>query len=110
MKKKTNTVRFSLTPDLKHPARKESRTDMERLRRMTAAELETSIAGDPESNPEVDWGSVEAVVPPPKRLLSLRLDADVIDWFRTQGPGYQTRMNNVLRSYMQHEVGKRARG
>ena len=35
-----------------------------------------------------------------KTAISLRLDHEVLDWFRTQGPGYQTRMNAVLRAYM----------
>ena len=38
---------------------------------------------------------------PRKALLSLRIDADVIDWFRKQGPGYQSRMNALLRAYME---------
>jgi uncharacterized protein (DUF4415 family) len=37
----------------------------------------------------------------PKSLLSLRIDADVIEWFKAQGPGYQTRMNALLRAYME---------
>ena len=37
-----------------------------------------------------------------KVLLSLRIDRDTLDWFREQGPGYQTRMNAVLRAYMEH--------
>jgi uncharacterized protein (DUF4415 family) len=36
---------------------------------------------------------------PPKESLSLRLDADVVRWFKSQGPGYQTRMNAVLRAF-----------
>jgi uncharacterized protein (DUF4415 family) len=36
---------------------------------------------------------------PRKEAISLRLDADVLDWFRTRGPGYQTRINAVLRAY-----------
>ncbi|MGI8475769.1 MAG: BrnA antitoxin family protein [Thermomicrobiales bacterium] len=32
--------------------------------------------------------------------MTVRLDVDVVDWFRTGGPGYQTRMNAVLRSYV----------
>lgn len=36
---------------------------------------------------------------PPKASISLRLDADVLEWFRSQGPGYQTRMNAVLRAF-----------
>ncbi len=36
---------------------------------------------------------------PRKAAISLRLDADVLEWFRAQGPGYQTRINAVLRAY-----------
>lgn len=36
---------------------------------------------------------------PPKASIALRVDADVLEWFRTQGPGYQTRMNAVLRAF-----------
>ncbi len=36
---------------------------------------------------------------PPKASISLRLDADVLEWFKAQGPGYQTRMNAVLRAF-----------
>lgn len=35
-----------------------------------------------------------------KALLSLRIDADVIEWFKSQGAGYQSRMNALLRAYM----------
>jgi uncharacterized protein (DUF4415 family) len=37
---------------------------------------------------------------PGKTLLSLRIDSDVLEWFRAQGPGYQSRMNALLRAYM----------
>lgn len=36
---------------------------------------------------------------PRKAAISLRLDADVLEWFKAQGPGYQTRINAVLRAY-----------
>jgi uncharacterized protein (DUF4415 family) len=38
---------------------------------------------------------------PRKAAVSLRLDADVLDWFKTRGAGYQTRINAVLRAYME---------
>ncbi len=38
---------------------------------------------------------------PRKAAISLRLDAEVLDWFKAQGPGYQTRINAVLRAYME---------
>jgi uncharacterized protein (DUF4415 family) len=36
---------------------------------------------------------------PPKAAISLRVDADVLEWFKAQGPGYQTRINAILRAY-----------
>ncbi len=36
---------------------------------------------------------------PSKELISLRIDQDVIEWFKAQGPGYQTRINSVLRAF-----------
>jgi uncharacterized protein (DUF4415 family) len=36
---------------------------------------------------------------PPKASISLRLDADVLEWLKSQGPGYQTRINAILRAY-----------
>jgi uncharacterized protein (DUF4415 family) len=48
-----------------------------------------------------DW--TDAVLPEParKKLISLRVDPEVLDFFKAQGPGYQTRMNAVLQAYMQ---------
>jgi uncharacterized protein (DUF4415 family) len=40
-------------------------------------------------------------VAPKKTLLSLRIDSDVIEWFRAQGAGYQSRINALLRAYME---------
>jgi len=36
---------------------------------------------------------------PPKASISLRVDSDVLEWFKAQGAGYQTRMNAVLRAF-----------
>ena len=38
---------------------------------------------------------------PPKKQLTLRIDQDVIEFFRTQGQGYQTKINQLLRAYME---------
>jgi uncharacterized protein (DUF4415 family) len=77
---------------------------------MTEAELRDRIARDPDWRdvPE-DWHrKAEAVMSSRKKLVSVRLDADVLDWFRGQGTGYQTRMNAVLRSFMEHEKSRRS--
>ena len=43
---------------------------------------------------------LQGLVPvPPKTSIALRVDADVLEWFKAQGPGYQTRMNAVLRAF-----------
>ena len=42
---------------------------------------------------------------PFKKPIAMRLDADVLDWFQRQGPGYQTRINAALREYMDHHRG-----
>jgi uncharacterized protein (DUF4415 family) len=50
--------------------------------------------------PEDFWESATVVTPMSKRPISLRVDADVLKWFKAQGPRYQSRINAVLRSYM----------
>ncbi len=73
------------------------------------AELET-LAARPDSSidtsdlPEVtDWSQAQRgrFYRPQKHLLSLRLDADIIDWFRQGGDGYQTRINAALREFIE---------
>jgi uncharacterized protein (DUF4415 family) len=55
------------------------------------------------------WRNARIVLPTPrKKSVHLRLDADVLTWFREQGPGYLTRMNAVLRAFMEaHRAGRR---
>jgi uncharacterized protein (DUF4415 family) len=51
---------------------------------------------------ETFWDNAHVVMPPPnKASVHLRLDADVLDWFRSQGRGHLSRMNAVLRSFME---------
>jgi uncharacterized protein (DUF4415 family) len=73
-------------------------TDWARVDALTEEELEASIDHDEEG--EIDWNSVQVGFPGPKQQLTVRFDVDVIEWFKAQGPGYQTRMNAVLRSYV----------
>lgn len=53
----------------------------------------------PEEFP-VDWEKATLVEPANKQMVSLRLDADILDFFKSRGKGYQTRMNAVLRAYV----------
>jgi uncharacterized protein (DUF4415 family) len=45
---------------------------------------------------------------PRKKQLTIRVDSDVLEWYRSQGPGYQTRINALLRAYMQERRSKSA--
>lgn len=92
-------------------ARDESQTDHAYIRNLSEADLERSIADDPDwKDIPPDWHEgAELVMPGPKKLLSLRLDQEVVDWFKATGPGYQTRMNAALRAYVRarQKAGRR---
>ena len=75
----------------------EELTDWERLRREEEAGIEP--APDSEEG-EFDWSRARIVMPPPKTAISIRLDDDVLEFFKSKGAGYQTRINAVLRIYM----------
>jgi uncharacterized protein (DUF4415 family) len=66
------------------------------------SEIEAAIAADPDWAvlEPIDWSRAEVVVPPRKQAISIRLDQDLIDYFKAEGPGYQRRINAVLRSYV----------
>jgi uncharacterized protein (DUF4415 family) len=70
--------------------------------KITEAEIDAAVAADPDwaEFETVDWSQAEVVVPPRKQAISIRLDQDLIDYFKAQGPGYQRRINAVLRSYV----------
>jgi uncharacterized protein (DUF4415 family) len=58
--------------------------------------------------PETDtkfWAKAELKMPEPKRGIYLRVDPEVLNWFQKAGKGYQTRINAVLRSYMEAHKG-----
>ncbi|MFA6207659.1 MAG: BrnA antitoxin family protein [Methylocystis sp.] len=66
------------------------------------AEIDAAVAADPDwvEFETVDWSKAAVVTPPRKQAISIRLDQDLIDYFKAQGPGYQRRINAVLRSYV----------
>jgi uncharacterized protein (DUF4415 family) len=79
----------------------ERRTDWKRLRAMTDDEVHAAVVADPEINPtdEAFWKAARVVMPQPKETVTMRLDADLLAWFRRRR-GYQTRINAILRAYM----------
>ena len=67
---------------------------------MGEAEINATSPPELADLPEDFWDDAIVVTPPPKEAISIRVDQDILEWFRSQGPKYQTRMNAVLRSYM----------
>jgi uncharacterized protein (DUF4415 family) len=76
---------------------------------MSDAAVRDSSPPDLAGLPSDFWDSAVLVEPVPKQAVSLRIDEDVLDWFRQSGPRYQSRMNAVLRSYMNARSRGRAR-
>jgi uncharacterized protein (DUF4415 family) len=85
------------------------RTDWERVKAMTEEEIDEAARSDPDAQPtdEAFWEDAVLVMPAPKGAVCLRIDREVLDWFRSQGKGYQTRINEVLRAYMEAQMRKR---
>lgn len=83
-----------------------SKTNFRRLRQMKAADVRIT----PE-HPELDVKRIARVIVrrglkpvPPKASVSLRIDADVLEWFKARGAGYQTRINAVLRAFKEAAI------
>jgi uncharacterized protein (DUF4415 family) len=76
---------------------KKSVTDWQRLKTMQDGDIDT------QEMPELgdDFFDRAELHVPPKQAVTMRIDADVLTWFKEQGQGYQTRINKLLRAYMQ---------
>jgi uncharacterized protein (DUF4415 family) len=77
-------------------SKEKSKTDWDRLAKMSDKDIDYSDI------PQVDkqfFKTGKLRLPKAKPLISIRIDEDVLNWFKDQGPGYQTRINAVLRMY-----------
>lgn len=85
----------------KNTTSKKSGTDFKRLDAMDDTDIDFSDIA--EVTPEMFAKGIvrRGLKPIHKRQMTLRLDSDVIEWFKRQGQGYQTRMNALLRAYME---------
>lgn len=102
--KRSTAKRAAENKPLRRPKTGHQGTDWARLRQMSDDEADRSAARDPDNEPASrSWLDAGHLVDPVrKRAISLRLDPEVIDWFRSTGPRYQSRMNAVLRAYVEH--------
>ena len=82
---------------------KQDETDWRRVEAMTDADITQAVADDPDTFiPDAQWiGNARIVTPQAKAMVTLRLDPDVLAWFKQGGRGYQTRINAVLRAFVE---------
>ena len=92
-----------------HLERKKDETDWARVAAMTEEEIEAAARADPEWEGllDIDWSKAELVMPRRKEAISIRLDDDVLSFFKNLGSGYQTRINAVLRHFVEQARSKR---
>jgi uncharacterized protein (DUF4415 family) len=102
MAKKERIVRYSAEELAAMRRRGKTRSDWMRAAAMTDEEIERDIASDPdEAGMVVSWDKVSVELPQRKADLHMRIDRDVLDFFRKGGRGYQSRINTILRSYVE---------
>ena len=81
----------------------DDRTDWERVDALTDEEIEQAVAEDPDAELlDAEWfRTAELVVPSAEKTrINIRLDEDIVAYFKEQGRGYQTRINDVLKAYV----------
>lgn len=79
-----------------------SGTDWKRLKAMKDKDID--LSDSPELTPQMFARAIvrRGLKPVPRKAqLTLRLDSDVLEWFRKKGRGYQTQINSLLRAYME---------
>jgi uncharacterized protein (DUF4415 family) len=90
--------------------RRKGKSDWARVDALTDEDIAKAVASDPDAVPiDIDWSDAVLVIPTKKKAISIRLDEDVLDFFKREGEGYQRRINAVLRSYMQQKAKPKKR-
>lgn len=81
----------------------ESRTDWERIRELSDDEIEKAVEEDPDTALlDEEWFQKAKLVVPTaeKKRITIRLDEDIVEYFKREGKGYQSRINAVLKAYV----------
>jgi uncharacterized protein (DUF4415 family) len=84
-------------------SRSKGATDFKRLRAMRDSEIDFS---DIPKLGKSFWATARLTLPEPKDRLTIRVDHDVVQWLKRHGKGYQTRINAILRSYMEAQTDR----
>jgi uncharacterized protein (DUF4415 family) len=90
------------TTTKRRSTKRDGATDWSHLGRRTPARIRKGIGADSEAHATDAqfWKAAKVVLPTPKEIVTMRLDADLLRWFRRER-GYQTRINAILRAYME---------
>ncbi len=91
--------------------RRKGKTDWARVDALTDEDITKAIATDPDwaGLEDIDWSDAVLVMPAKKKAISIRVDEDVLDFFKKEGDGNQRRIHAVLRSYMQPKAKPKKR-
>jgi uncharacterized protein (DUF4415 family) len=88
-------------------ARGETRSDLAAVDKLSDEDIRRQAADDPEER-DWDWARASLETPRPKVDVHIKLDADIVAFFKRDGAGYQTRMNAALKAYVKHAGKTRA--
>ncbi len=101
MARKSDIAQFTADELARMRADGLSATDWTKAESVTGAEVDAGIAADPdEAGMVMDWDSASIELPERKAVLNMRIDHDVLAYFKQSGRGYQSRINAVLRAFV----------
>ena len=99
--------------DTRSLARHRGKTGWARVAELTDRDIEEAVASDPDAPPITDeqWFRNATLVMPERKVpVSIRIDREILEWFKRQGRGYQSRMHAVLAAYYRaHSTREHAR-
>jgi uncharacterized protein (DUF4415 family) len=85
-------------------SRRRGKTDWARVDALSDREIESAVKSDPDAAPMLDkewFRNAKVVLPEPKVPISLRMDREVVEWFNARSRRYQSRINAVLKAYVE---------
>ena len=102
MARKTHITKYTDSELAKLAEKEGTLSDWGKADSMTEAEVEARVASDSDEDDMIlDWAKATIELPQPKAVLNMRVDKEVLDYFRKTGKGYQSRINAILRSYVE---------
>ena len=108
MRKKRRILRMTAAEARRRIESGEVPADRRKFDSMTEAELERNVASVPDADIGVDWSKVSVEAPLATHDVRMKLDADILAWFKRDGRFYRTRINAVLEAHVRDRRRRRA--